>query len=209
MSTSCTASRGFKARRGRPKRSSFAERSENLGYDLQQVGLVSLDRGRSPTRAEPGPSGTELRYRLEDARVSNVSSDLEAQGVEPGTERIASPTPTVVRDLRDDRFNPRRGSVHQASLELADRSTRRDRRLRQVGSSRRAGFFSWSCRRRVRRSRAGLGPVGPLRWNARAFPIQDRFFTGGSTSVRGFPEDKLGPLDSAGNPLWQETPSSC
>jgi len=30
--------------------------------------------------------------------------------------------------------------------------------------------------------------------------IQDRFFAGGDTTIRGYPQNKVGPLDSSGNP---------
>jgi outer membrane protein insertion porin family/translocation and assembly module TamA len=34
-----------------------------------------------------------------------------------------------------------------------------------------------------------------------ALPIEDRFYAGGATSVRGYPQDKIGPLDASGNPI--------
>jgi outer membrane protein insertion porin family len=176
----------------------FAERSENLGYDLQEVGLALWigDDLLNPRGARTLRS--QLRYRLETARVSNVSSDLEAQGIEPGTERIASLTPTVVWDFRDDRFNPRRGSVHQASLEVAYTGLigTVDFVKSEVSTS---WFFSW-LPPTVFAISGRLGLAGPF-GGTDSLPIQDRFFAGGSTSVRGFPEDKLGPLDAAGNPL--------
>jgi outer membrane protein insertion porin family len=176
----------------------FGERSKNLGYDLQQVGLALWigDDLLNPRGART--FRTQLRYRLEEARVSSVSPDLEAQGIEPGTERIASLTPTVVWDFRDDRFNPRRGSVHQASLELATAALGGtvDFVKSELSTS---WFFSW-LPPTVFALSGRLGLAGPFA-GTDSLPIQDRFFAGGSTSVRGFPEDKLGPLDSAGNPL--------
>jgi outer membrane protein insertion porin family/translocation and assembly module TamA len=57
-----------------------------------------------------------------------------------------------------------------------------------------------------------LDPLGVLALRARwgsikeledtsYVPIFKRYFTGGSNSVRGYPYQKLGPLDDAGNPL--------
>ena len=34
-----------------------------------------------------------------------------------------------------------------------------------------------------------------------ALVIQDRFYAGGATTVRGYREDRLGPLDAHGNPV--------
>jgi outer membrane protein insertion porin family len=176
----------------------FGETSENLGYDLQQYGLVTWvgddllnPRGTRIFR-------TRLRYRLEEAHISNVSADLAAQGIEPGTERIASLTPTVVWDFRDDRFNPRHGSIHQVSLELA--SVGLGGTVDFVKSEfSTSWFFSW-LPPTVFALSGRLGLAGPY-GGTDSLPIEDRFFAGGGSSVRGFPENKLGPLDSAGNPL--------
>jgi outer membrane protein insertion porin family len=176
----------------------FGERSENLGYDLQQIGLVAWigddllnPRGTRTFR-------TRLRYRFEEARISDVSPDLAAQGIEAGTERIASLTPAVVWDFRDDRFNPRRGSVHQASLEFATTGLGGTVDFAKSDLST-SWFFSW-LPPTVFALSGRLGLAGPFGGTA-SLPIQDRFFAGGSTSVRGFPENKLGPLDAAGNPV--------
>ena len=180
----------------------YGERSENLGYDLQRVGLLAWigDDLLNPRGTQIFRS--QLRYRLEGARVSNVSPDLQAQGIEPGTDRIGSLTPVVVWDFRDDRFNPRRGSLHQAvpgnGAHAPSAGTSSSRRP----SSRRAGS-SRGCRPPCSRSRDGWG--WPRRSaERRACRSRDRFFTGGSTSVRGFPENQLGPRDAAGNPLGGE-----
>jgi outer membrane protein insertion porin family len=176
----------------------FGEVSENQGYDLQKIGLLTWigddllnPRGTRTVRSR-------LRYRLEASRLSDVSRELQAQGVEPGTERIASLMPTVVWDLRDDRFNPRRGSVHQASVELA--TTGLGGTVDFVKSElSTAWFFSWLPPTVLALS-GRLGLAGPFGGTG-SLPIQDRFFAGGGTSVRGFPENKLGPLDAAGDPV--------
>src|SRR5262249_58154942 len=46
----------------------------------------------------------------------------------------------------------------------------------------------------------GLGLATTL-GDTPALPIQDRFFAGGATTVRGYREDRLGPLDARGNPV--------
>ncbi|MHC1724751.1 MAG: outer membrane protein assembly factor BamA [Syntrophobacteraceae bacterium] len=44
------------------------------------------------------------------------------------------------------------------------------------------------------------GTIEPLE-NTSVVPIFKRFFAGGSDSVRGYPYQRLGPLDSSGNPI--------
>jgi outer membrane translocation and assembly module TamA len=46
---------------------------------------------------------------------------------------------------------------------------------------------------------ARLGLATPY-GNSAALPIEDRFYAGGASTVRGYAQDKIGPLDSAGNP---------
>jgi outer membrane translocation and assembly module TamA len=60
-------------------------------------------------------------------------------------------------------------------------------------------FFSW-LPPTVFALSGRLGLAGPF-GGTDSLPIQDRFFAGGATSVRGFPENKLGPLDAAGDPV--------
>lgn len=48
--------------------------------------------------------------------------------------------------------------------------------------------------------RAKWGSIAELEDTARV-PIFKRYFSGGSTSIRGYPYQKLGPLDDDGNPL--------
>ena len=179
----------------------YAELSENLGYDLQRVGLVAWigDDLLNPRGTQIFRS--QLRYRLEGAQVSNVSPDLQAQGIEPSTDRIGSLTPVVVWDFRDDRFNPRRGSLHQVSLETALAALGGNVEFAKAELST-SWFFSW-LPPTVFAVSGRLGLATPF-GGTQSLPIQDRFFTGGSTSVRGFPENQLGPRDAAGNPLGGE-----
>ncbi len=48
--------------------------------------------------------------------------------------------------------------------------------------------------------RAKWGSIAALE-NTTRIPIFKRYFSGGSTSIRGYPYQKLGPLDDEGNPL--------
>ena len=59
-------------------------------------------------------------------------------------------------------------------------------------------FFSWPPPTVFALS-GRLGLAGPYGGTG-SLPIQDRFFAGGATTVRGFREDRLGPQDAKGNP---------
>jgi outer membrane protein insertion porin family len=179
----------------------YGEHTENLGYDLQRVGFLAWIGDDLLNPRGPRIFRSQLRYRLEGARVSDVSPDLQAQGIEPGTDRIGSVTPVVMWDFRDDRFNPRRGSLHRVSVEAALPALGGSVEFAKAELST-SWFFSWLPPTVVAISgRLGLAtPFG----GTQSLPIEDRFFTGGSTSVRGFPENKLGPRDAAGDPIGGE-----
>ena len=179
----------------------YGERTENLGYDLQRIGFLTWIGDDLLNPRGPLIFRSQLRYRLEGARISDVSPDLQAQGIEPGTDRIGSLTPVVVWDFRDDRFNPRRGSLHQVSLETALAALGGNVEFTKAELST-SWFFSW-LPPTVFAISGRLGLAAPF-GGTPSLPIQDRFFTGGSTSVRGFPENHLGPRDAAGNPLGGE-----
>jgi outer membrane protein insertion porin family len=179
----------------------YGERSENLGYDLERVGFLAWIGDDLLNPRGPQIFRSQLRYRLEGARVSDVSPDLQAEGIEPGTDRIGSLTPVVMWDFRDDRFNPRRGSLHRASLETAHPALGGNVEFAKAELST-SWFFSW-LPPTVFAVSGRLGLATPF-GGTQSLPIADRFFTGGSTSVRGFPENRLGPRDAAGNPVGGE-----
>ena len=179
----------------------YGERSDNLGYDLERVGFLAWIGDDLLNPRGTRIFGTQLRYRLEAARVSDVSPDLQAQGIEPGTDRIGSLTPVGMWDFRDDRFNPHRGSLHRASLEAAHPALGGNVEFAKAELST-SWFFSW-LPPTVFAVSGRLGLATPF-GGTQSLPIGDRFFTGGSTSVRGFPENRLGPLDAAGNPVGGE-----
>jgi outer membrane protein insertion porin family len=175
----------------------FAEQTENLGYDLERLGLAAWVGDDLLNPRGPQTLRYQLRYRLEGVRTSNVSPDLQAQGVPSGTQRVASLTPAAAWDFRDDRFNPRRGSVHRVSLEVAHDAVGGNVEFvkSELATS---WFFSW-LPPTVLAFSGRLGLASPF-GRTDSLPIEDRFFTGGSTSVRGFRENRLGPRDAAGNP---------
>jgi outer membrane protein insertion porin family len=175
----------------------FAERTENIGYDLDRFGLSVLV-GEDLAGADPARGlRSRLRYRLEQVERSNVSADLKATGIQAAENRVASLTPSLAWDLRDDRFEPSRGSAHTLSLEVASLVFGSE-----VGFAKGEVGTSWfaSLKPLVFALSGRLGLAAPL-IDDDEIPIEDRFFTGGATSVRGYREDRVGPLDADQKPL--------
>jgi outer membrane protein insertion porin family len=174
----------------------FQAWSEELGYDLGRYGLWAGINRELFTDQIKGLRG-ELWYRIESERYSNVDPTLATADVTPGRQVVASITPIVTLDRRDDKLDPRRGSLHLLSVETGSRYLGGD--LSFIKSRIETSWFLDWLSPTVFVLAARLGLATPL-GDTPALSIQDRFFAGGSTTVRGFREDRLGPLDPRGNP---------
>jgi outer membrane protein insertion porin family len=174
----------------------FQEASGQLGYDLAQFGLwIDAHRELYPERIR-GLRG-DLRYRLESVRYSNVDPTLAVADVTPGQEFIASVTPVLTLDRRDHLLDPTRGSLHQLLIETGSRYFGSDVQFVK-GRLETRWFFNWPPPTVIAvAGRLGLAaPYG----GTPALAIQDRFFAGGASTIRGYREDRVGPLDARGNP---------
>ena len=174
----------------------FRERRDEIGYKLTRYGIAVGAQRDLPPIPLTGLHAA-LRYRLEQVRRFDVDPALAAADVTPGTERVASLTPILTLDRRDDRLDPRRGSFHLVSVEaggvpLGGEIDFVKARLET------SWFVNWPPPT-VLALGARLGLATPL-GDTPALAIEDRFFAGGATSVRGFREQRLGPRDAAGNP---------
>ena len=184
----------------------FRERKEEIGYTTDRIGitltaqrelLTDLFRPDEPTD-HPYSLRGGLRYRIEEFRRSDISPNLLEEGIRERDDLVSSIMPFLTLELRDQPTDPRRGSFHYTSLE--------------IGSSWLGGqidflkfrledswYFPWPPRTVLAVStRVGLAtPYG----DTADLVIEDRFKAGGSTTVRGYREDRVGPLDAGGDPI--------
>ncbi|MGE5663377.1 MAG: BamA/TamA family outer membrane protein, partial [Deltaproteobacteria bacterium] len=101
-----------------------------------------------------------------------------------------------VLDLRDDPFNPRKGSLNSLSAESAASILGSDVSYYEI-----TGQSSWyfSLFRRATFVASGRGGYAHPYGETVAVPIQKRFFLGGRTTVRGFSEQAIGPRAADGS----------
>jgi outer membrane protein assembly factor BamA len=148
-----------------------------------------------------------LRYNYEDVRLFNISSLLIAPILRPDRAiRLSRLGATFVRDTRDSQFDATRGEYVRADYALA---------LRQLGGNLSFNKFQVDYRRyfkigeRIRRSTVLAGNITLGLANLfnprdrddipgindidRTLPISERFFSGGSTTLRGFGYEEAGP----------------
>ena len=147
-----------------------------------------------------------LRYNYEDVRLFNISSLLIAPILRPDRAiRLSRLGATFVRDTRDSQFDATRGEYLTLDYALA---------LRALGGNLSFNKFQLNYRRyyklgeRVRstvlagnitlglaslfnpRDRNDNGVIDDV---DRTLPISERFFSGGSTTLRGFGYEEAGP----------------
>jgi outer membrane protein insertion porin family len=146
-----------------------------------------------------------LRYSYEDVRLYNINSLLIASILRPDRAiRLSRLAATFVRDTRDSQFDTQRGDFLTLDYSLA---------LRQLGGNLSFNKFQLNYRRyyKLKQARgtvlAGNVTLGlanlfnPRDRNGdniiddvdRTMPISERFFAGGSTTLRGFNFEEAGP----------------
>jgi outer membrane protein insertion porin family len=144
-----------------------------------------------------------FRYSFETVDLSDVRVNPQATGQENlGTLKLSSLSLAWLRDTRDDPFDATTGYFNTANFSVTSKA---------IGSQ--ANFISFFGQTQVHRkvgenvvvaSSLRLGLSKP--WGSTpVVPISERFFAGGSTSLRGFDLDQAGPLDDRTNkPLGGE-----
>ena len=146
-----------------------------------------------------------------------------------GTYFVNSIGFTQTFDFRDSPFVPTRGFVFDSTFDLATSTLGSD--IDFVRSTFRASYYLSFAERASSAADIGseLGDRSTLSWfkrsglafgarmgiihslnsnapdEALAIPIDERFFSGGSTTVRSFGERTLGPHDRRGNPIGGES----
>jgi outer membrane protein assembly factor BamA len=184
----------------------FREQKQETGFISDRIGstftierdlLAALFRPLDPTDHPKSLRGA-FRYRIEEFRRSDIDPNLVEDGsIRERDDLVTSVQGFLSLELRDQPADPKLGSYHFTGLE--------------VGSSALGGnvnfvkfrledswFFAWPPRTVLAVS-TRFGVAAPYADTA-DLVIEDRFKAGGSTTVRGYKEDHVGPLDAKGNP---------
>ncbi len=154
---------------------------------------AEMTRGSLHLVRQVGPQiRADLGYRLERQQLIKVRTESGT----PGRTRVGTLSLDFIRDTRDDLRRPRSGSYL---------------RLEQAWSTPWLGSLHQFARTDLERVRhRALGPLTfsfrtHLGWIApqssgSSVPLNERYFAGGLRTVRGFPEDAVGPRDGYGDP---------
>lgn len=187
-----------------------------MDYPLS-VGFDLYDRTRYWSAYDEHVTGGDIRvgkrltdyvrlnttYKYETVDISNLDSDVsEAIKEEEGKFDTSSLTVGLVRDTRDNVFVPTRGFLGDISTEYAGGFLGGDRNFTKYTGD--AMWFYPVVKKEnyehvvSLRLRAGFANEFGDSENV---PIYERFFMGGSDTIRGYPYREVGPEDSDDNPL--------
>ena len=176
------------------------ERSGETGY--------SYDEQRRGGDIRLGKEFTEfvranLMYKLENVDISNVPDDAsQALKDEEGENTIASLFLGITRDSRDNIYNPSKGLVLSASSELAGGPLGQDKDFYKL-----TGTFDYykTLIAKLLLELKVVAAVGDTFEDTDVLPIYERFYAGGTNTIRGFKERAAGPKDTSGEAIGGES----
>jgi outer membrane protein insertion porin family len=132
---------------------------------------------------------TDAAVRLSDERIEREAPDV---GSEKSHSRLISST--LSHDTRDFILDPRRGGYRDLRLELAGGILGGDNDFYTLNTSLQKYWPKTRNSALAVRARIGYADAYGASKNA-GVPVENRYFTGGGNSVRGFEENSLGPTD--------------
>jgi outer membrane protein insertion porin family len=174
------------------------------GYDLKSDG-IALSAGKSFGEYV----STSLRYSLDNSQVYGISTTAPfavTNQVDTYGDRITTSALTwnIARDSRDFYLDPKTGSKNNIVVEYAGGPLGGDPNfIKTIGDS--AWYFPlfWDT---VFMARGRFGYVESL--IDKPVPLSERFYVGGSTTVRGFRYGTVGPTSPVYGPTYQNADGS-
>jgi outer membrane protein insertion porin family len=164
--------------------------SERLNSDTREIYYKTRNTAASlGTEKAYGNLKPSLTYQFENVVNYDVQPAAVLTPDDIGRVLVSSLSPALLWDLRDDPFNPRRGALYGITVKEA---------LLELGSQ--ADFSkvtiqgSWfiPVENAVLALSARAGMAWPFR-DTPEVPLHERFYVGGSTTVRGYTQDSIGP----------------
>lgn len=141
-----------------------------------------------------------LIYQYENVENYNVQPGAALSSEDEGRVRISSLTPALIRDKRDDPFNPRRGSLQGIAVKEAMSAIGSEADFTKV-TLQSIWFFPMNDTAVLALS-GRLGMAWPYRATTEV-PLHERFYLGGGSTIRGYLQDLVGPTmpGASGEPV--------
>jgi outer membrane protein insertion porin family len=140
----------------------------------------------------------EAMYKLEQVDVFDVTLDAsQAVKDQRGKTLTSALSLALIRDTRDDYFNPSRGGRHSVFIQNAGGILGGDNYF--VKGMAETSWFFPAPLKTVLNLRGKFGFIQP--YGGTEVPVYEKFFVGGLQTIRGFEYGMAGPLDFQGDPL--------
>jgi outer membrane protein assembly factor BamA len=139
-----------------------------------------------------------LSFRYEDAQLRHVEVIDKIANFNP---RVRSMILSLSYDIRDNLFDPRTGIYLNWSNEMTGAFLRGNNAFYKIIFT--GKYFYELNNNTILASSLEIGVAGHL-GEYEEIPLSERFYAGGTNSLRGFEYQKVGPLDADCNPLGGE-----
>jgi len=140
----------------------------------------------------------DLTYKLDNIDIRDVEDPNSELNQETGENVVSSLTYGMTFDNRDNVFDTHKGNLLRGEMQVAGGPFGGDKDYYKFFS--RASHYFPLFLNSVLEARARVG-LADKYGNSDRIPIYERFFAGGASTIRGYRERKIGPIDSASNPL--------
>jgi outer membrane protein insertion porin family len=174
---------GYKTSRDR-------ESDVGYGYNEERVG-GDLRLGKELSEYIYG----NMIYRYETIEISNITQEATNElKKEKGKNSISTFDMKIVRDTRDNIFDPSKGTVLSGQVGIAGGPLGGDKDFYRFIGKASIDIPIKKFRNSVLEFRARVGLIDAY-GDSSEVPIYSRFFAGGTDSIRGYNERKVGPID--------------
>jgi outer membrane protein insertion porin family len=140
-------------------------------------------------------------YRFDNVDIGDTEDASTAIQKEDGSNNLSSIEVTLAYDTRDNVFSPRKGMYFSNTLQLTGSFLGGDKDFTKYHS--RLSLYFPAVNESVVETRFKVGFADPFSGTDNV-PIYERFFAGGASTIRGYHERKVGPIDSNDDPLGGE-----
>ncbi|MFH1504417.1 MAG: outer membrane protein assembly factor BamA [Candidatus Omnitrophota bacterium] len=173
------------------------KQDENVGYGYaEEVKGGALRLGREFNDYWDGTAA----YRLERVEITDIADDATNDLLkEAGANDLSSMEFSLGFDNRDSVFSPSKGIIFQNSFQFTGGPFGGDKDFAKYFS--RLSFYFPVVHKSVVELKLRGGFAEPFS-DSKEIPIYERFFAGGASTIRGYRERKVGPIDTvADDPL--------
>jgi outer membrane protein insertion porin family len=171
------------------KREHSRDSDVGYGYD-EKIGGGDIRLGRDLTEYIRG----NITYRYDSITIGSVTEDATNDlKKEVGTNKISSIIPEFTFDSRNNVFDTTKGNLFANSLEWAGGPFFGDKKFWKYFA--RYSHYTPLIRNSVLEFRGRVG-IADGYGGDDSIPIYERFFAGGASTIRGYHERKVGPIDA-------------